>query len=82
MPVLPSSLTQVLVLLRLAFTAPTFQTFEALVAGMIGRVGERTVWGMWQAVGSRAACITRSLMISSRVRGGRPTRSVCGCWTS
>ena len=49
MPVLPSSLTQVLVLLRPAFTAPTFQTFEALVAGMIGRVGERTVCGMWQA---------------------------------
>jgi hypothetical protein len=49
MPVLPSSLTQVLVLLRPAFTAPSFQTFEALVAGMVGRVGERTVCGMWQA---------------------------------
>lgn len=49
MPVLPSSLTLVLVLLRPAFTAPSFQTFEALVAGMIGRVGERTVCGMWQA---------------------------------
>ncbi len=49
MPVLPSSLTQVLVLLRPAFTAQTFQTFEALVARMIGRVGERTECGMWQA---------------------------------
>ncbi|MGI8731172.1 MAG: IS701 family transposase [Solirubrobacteraceae bacterium] len=49
MPVLPSSLMQLLVLLRPAFTAPSFQTFEALVAGMIGRVGERTVCGMWQA---------------------------------
>lgn len=49
MPVLPSSLTQLLVLLRPAFTAPSFQTFEALVAGMVGRVGERTVCGMWQA---------------------------------
>lgn len=49
MPVLPSSLMQVLVLLRRAFSAPTFQTFEALLGGMIGRVGERTVCGMWQA---------------------------------
>lgn len=49
MPVLPSSLTGLLSLLRPAFSAPTFQTFEALVAGMIGRVGERTVCGMWQA---------------------------------
>lgn len=49
MPVLPSSLMQLLSLLRPAFTAPTFQIFEALVAGMVGRVGERTVCGMWQA---------------------------------
>lgn len=50
MPVLPSSLTAILSLLSSAFTAPTFQTFEALVAGFIGRVGEHTVCGMWQAV--------------------------------
>lgn len=49
MPVVPSSLIAVVSLLRPAFTAPTFQTFEALLAGMIGRVGERTVCGMWQA---------------------------------
>jgi len=49
MPVLPSSLIAIVSLLRPAFTAPTFQTFEALLAGMIGRVGERTVCGMWQA---------------------------------
>lgn len=49
MPVLPSSLVAITSLLRCAFTAPTFQTFEALVAGFIGRVGERTVCGMWQA---------------------------------
>lgn len=49
MPALPSSLTQLLSLLRPAFTAPTFQTFEALLCGMIGRVGEHTVCGMWQA---------------------------------
>ena len=49
MPVLPSSLTGLLSLLRPAFSAPSFQTFEALVAGMIGRVGEHTVCGMWQA---------------------------------
>jgi hypothetical protein len=49
MPVLPSSLIAITSLLRGAFTAPTFQTFEALIAGFIGRVGERTVCGMWQA---------------------------------
>lgn len=49
MPALPSSLTAILSLLRPAFTAPTFQTFEALLAGFIGRVGEHTVTGMWQA---------------------------------
>ena len=49
MPALPSSLTAILSLLRPAFTAPTFQTFEALVAGLVGRIGEHTVTGMWQA---------------------------------
>jgi hypothetical protein len=33
-------------LLAPAFTAPTFQTFRALVVGFIGRVGEHTVTGM------------------------------------
>lgn len=49
MPVLPSSLSAILSLLRPAFTAPTFEIFQALVAGFLGRVGERTVCGMWQA---------------------------------
>jgi hypothetical protein len=49
MPALPSSLTAILSLLRPAFTASTFQIFEALVAGFLGRVGEHTVTGMWQA---------------------------------
>ena len=49
MPVLPSSLIAITSLLRGAFTAPTFQTFEALIAGFVGRVGEHTVCGMWQA---------------------------------
>ncbi len=49
MPVLPSSLIAVLSLLRPAFTAPTFQNFEALLAGFVGQVGQRTVCGMWQA---------------------------------
>ena len=49
MPVLPSSLSSILSLLRPAFTAPSFEIFEALVAGFIGRVGEHTVTGMWQA---------------------------------
>lgn len=49
MPVLPSSLAAILSLLGAAFTAPTAQTFEALFAGFVGRVGEHTVCGMWQA---------------------------------
>ncbi|MGH2797880.1 MAG: transposase, partial [Thermoleophilaceae bacterium] len=49
MPVLPSSLSSILSLLRPAFTAPSFEIFSALVAGFIGRVGEHTVTGMWQA---------------------------------
>lgn len=49
MPALPSSLTAILSLLRPAFSAPTFQVFGALVHGFLGRVGERTVTGMWQA---------------------------------
>ena len=49
MPALPSSLIAILSLLRPAFTAPTFDTFTALVGGFIGRIGEHTVCGMWQA---------------------------------
>jgi hypothetical protein len=49
MPALPSSLSSILSLLRPAFTAPSFEIFQALVAGFFGRVGEHTVCGMWQA---------------------------------
>ena len=49
MPVLPSSLSSILSLLAPAFTVPTFETFQALVVGFVGRVGEHTVTGMWQA---------------------------------
>lgn len=49
MPVVPGSLAALLSLLRPAFTAPTFETFCALVVDFLGRVGEHTVYGMWQA---------------------------------
>jgi hypothetical protein len=49
MPAVPSSLSAILSLLRPAFTAPTFETFQALVVGLVGRVGEHTICGMWQA---------------------------------
>lgn len=49
MPVLPSSLIAILSLLRPAFTAPSFEIFEALVAGFVGRIGEHTITGIWQA---------------------------------
>ena len=40
MPVVPGSLDTLLSLLAPAFTAPTFQTFRALVVGFPGRIGE------------------------------------------
>ncbi len=50
MPVhVPGSLDGLLSLLAPCFSQPTFQTFRALMAGFIGRVGEHTVTGMWQA---------------------------------
>ena len=48
-PALPDSLAKLLSLLRPAFTAPSFDTFCWLVHGFIGRVGEHTVTGVWQA---------------------------------
>lgn len=48
-PVLPDSLARLLSLLRGGFTAPTFDTFCWLVHGFIGRVGEHTITGVWQA---------------------------------
>jgi hypothetical protein len=51
MPELPGSLAALLSLLRPGFTAPSFSTFCWLVSGFTARIGDRTVTGMWQAVG-------------------------------
>jgi hypothetical protein len=48
-PALPDSLVSLLSLLRSAFTAPSFDTFCWLVHGFVGRVGEHTITGVWQA---------------------------------
>lgn len=48
-PAVPDSLARLLSLLRPAFTAPSFDTCCWLVHGFIGRVGEHTVTGIWQA---------------------------------
>lgn len=45
----PGSLDGLLSLLEPCFSQPVFQTFRALVVGFVGRVGEHTVCGMWQA---------------------------------
>lgn len=45
----PGSLDGLLSLLEPCFSQPTFQTFRALVCGFVGRVGDHTVTGMWQA---------------------------------
>jgi hypothetical protein len=46
LPTLPSSLSVLLVTLRPCFTAPSFRMFAALVVGLIGRPGRRTITGM------------------------------------
>lgn len=48
-PVAPDSLAKLLSLLRSPFTAPSFDTFSWLVIGFIGRIGDHTVTGIWQA---------------------------------
>jgi len=45
----PGSLDRLLSLLAPCFSQPVFQTWRALVVGFIGRVGEHTITGMWQA---------------------------------
>jgi hypothetical protein len=47
----PPSLLIVLEVLRPCFTAPSFATFSALVAGALSVSGPRTVTGMWSAAG-------------------------------
>ena len=49
-PALPDSLAKLLSLLcRPAFSAPSFDTFCWLVHGFVGRIGEHTITGVWQA---------------------------------
>lgn len=45
-PTLPSSLMALLVVCESCFTAPSFRTFCALVAGLVAGTGPRTVCGM------------------------------------
>lgn len=50
-PSLPRSLADLLIVFGPCFTAPTFRTFGALVAGFLAQPGQRTVTGM--LVGAR-----------------------------
>ncbi len=52
-PSLPCSLADLLIVFRPCFTAPTFATFRAMVAGFLAQPGLRTVTGM--LVGARLA---------------------------
>ena len=52
-PSLPRSLADLLIVFRPCFTAPTFATFRAMVAGFMAQPGLRTVTGM--LVGARLA---------------------------
>ena len=48
---LPATLSRVLDPLRPCFTAPTFETFTALVAGLVAQPVSRTVCGMLTGAG-------------------------------
>lgn len=48
---LPGALSRVLATFRLCFTAPTFETFTALVAGLLAQPVGRTVCGMLTGAG-------------------------------
>jgi hypothetical protein len=50
-PTLPVSLAAVLEAFRCCFTAPSFVTFRALVAGLVAQTGRRTVCGMLLGAG-------------------------------
>ena len=50
-PTLPGALTRVLTAFRPCFTAPTFQTFTMLVAGLLAQPVRRTVCGMLTGAG-------------------------------
>jgi hypothetical protein len=50
-PTLPGTLTRVLVTFRPCFTAPTFQTFTMMVAGLFAQPVGRTVCGMLSGAG-------------------------------
>jgi len=52
---LPSSFAALLATLRPCFTAPSFRTFTALVAGLIAQPGRRTITGMLTGAGWAAA---------------------------
>ena len=50
-PILPGTLTRVLATFRPCFTAPTFEVFTALVAGLLTQPVSRTVCGMLTGAG-------------------------------
>jgi hypothetical protein len=52
---LPASFAGLLATLRPCFTAPSFRTFAALVAGLIAQPGRRTITGMLTGAGLAAA---------------------------
>ena len=68
---LPPSLAGLLFTFRWCFTAPSFRTFSALVAGMIAQPGRRTVVGMLLGAGlARAWHWSRAHWFFSQARWG------------
>jgi hypothetical protein len=80
-PSLPRSLADLLIVFRPCFTAPTFATFRAMVAGFLAQPGLRTVTGMLAGARLAGCGITPVRTGSFRPRAGPPTRSAWCCWT-
>jgi len=79
---LPRSVTCLLDRFRGCFTAPTFETFCALVVGFWVQPQARTVTGMLVAAGlSTPPGTTPARTGSSRRPVGMPTSSAWSCWS-
>jgi len=82
---LPATLSRVLDPLRSCFTAPSFETFTALVAGLVAQPVGRTVCGILTGAGlarvwhhCRQRAISAGVPIRSPFKRGRPRLPVLG----
>jgi hypothetical protein len=72
---IPGSLAGLLMAFRSCFTAPTFDTFNAMVVGLIAQTRRRTVCGILLGSAWSGGGITPGRTGSSPPPGGAPTNS-------